>query len=85
LLQDPLDRVNEAHAQHLIGLIEHHILQRAQAQRAVAWLRSSKPLRTRAGRNYSKNPGRTLRLLQHARSHATNRASYFREEVCKQL
>ena len=36
LLQDPLDIVDEAHAQHLVGFIEHHTGQRIEAQRRAA-------------------------------------------------
>ena len=35
LLEDPLDVVDEAHAQHLVGLVEHEVRQRRELQRAA--------------------------------------------------
>ena len=35
LLEDPLDVVDEAHAQHLVGLVEHHHAEPVEAQRAA--------------------------------------------------
>ena len=31
LLEDPFDVVDEAHAQHLVGFVEHDVLERARA------------------------------------------------------
>ena len=36
LLEDPFDVVDEAHAQHLVGLVEHDVLERVELQSAAA-------------------------------------------------